>query len=264
MNALPALESVIETVREASGIMTRGHFTVMEKGSLENIVTSSDIAVQNFLMERLSALLPGSSFFCEEEDALDMSGEYVWIIDPIDGTANFSRGISDCCISVALTHFGEVVMGVVYSPGRGEMYSAVKGNGAFCNGVRMHVSKRPFREAILCTAMSTYRKEFAKACHDIIFDVYMRSNDVRRFGSAAIELCMLAAGQVELYFEMRLQPWDYAAGMLILKEAGGCISSFDGSEPPLDRAALVLAANCNDNLKELENAVHAHMGRLPY
>ena len=258
------VESIIPIVREASGLMVRSGFDVMEKGSSVNLVTSSDLAVQHFLVDRLSALIPGGGFICEEEDLDDESKEYTWIIDPIDGTANYARGISDCCISVALAKGGEVISGVVYSPWRNELYSAEKGCGAYLNGKRLQVSSRPFSDAIFCTAMSTYRKEFAKACSDIIFDVYMRSNDVRRFGSAAIELCLLAAGHMELYFEMRLQPWDYAAASLILSEAGGVSCGFDGKPMSLHEPSMTIAANCESSLLELLRVVHKYVPELPY
>ena len=258
------IENIIPIVKEAASLMVRSGFDVMEKGSSVNLVTSSDLAVQHFLVERLSVLIPGSGFICEEEDLDDESKEYTWIIDPIDGTANYARGIADCCISVALAKGGEVIAGVVYSPWRNELYSADKGCGAFLNGQKLQVSSRPFSDAVFCTAMSTYRKEFAKVCSDIIFDVYMRSNDVRRFGSAAIELCMLAAGHMELYFEMRLQPWDYAAASLILSEAGGCSCGFDGGPLSLTKPSLVLASNSLESLDELLSTVHRHLPELPY
>ena len=202
------IEDIISIAEEASPRMSREGFSIQEKGSVENIVTTSDIAVQDFLTERLSKLIPGSGFLCEEEDLADLNHEYVWIIDPIDGTANYARGNENCCISIALVKDWIPVAGVVYSPWRGELYSAQAGKGAFCNGRPIHVSGRPFKEGILFTAMSTYRKEFAKTCSDIIYDIYMDSNDFRRTGSAAVELCLLAAGKAELYFEMRLMPWD--------------------------------------------------------
>ena len=257
-------ERIIPIVRKASGLMVRSGFDVAEKGSRVNLVTSSDLAVQDFLVERLSGLIPGSGFLCEENDLTDISHEYVWIIDPIDGTANYARGIGDCCVSVALARKGELVAGVVYIPWRNELYHAEKGAGAFLNGNPIKTSDRPFRDALFCTAMSTYRKEFAKACSDIIFDVYMRSNDVRRFGSAAVELCMVASGQIELFFEMRLQPWDYAAASLILSEAGGGSCGFDGGPMSLTRPSLTLAANNRENLSELLSTVRRHLQELPY
>ena len=163
------IEKVMEVVRQAGTLMVRDGFEIHDKGSVENLVTSSDVAVQHFLTEKLSALLPGCGFLCEEED--------------------FSDTAHECCISVALARGGSLVMGVVYSPWREELYSAEKGCGAFCNGRPIHVSARPFEAGLLYTAMSTYHKEFARVCSDIIFDIYMESNDVRRTGSAAVELC---------------------------------------------------------------------------
>ena len=217
--------------------MVRSGFEVHDKGSRENLVTSSDLAVQDFLTERLSALLPGSGFLCEEEDLNDYEGHaFVWVIDPIDGTANYARANENCAISVALLREGQAYMGVVYSPWRGECYWAVKGGGAL----------------------------WARSCHDIIFDIFMDCNDVRRTGSAAVELCLLAAGYADLYFELRLMPWDYAAAALILCEAGGSICSFDGAFPSLTVPSLVVAANRPESCRRILSVVHRHLKQLPY
>lgn len=258
------IERITAIVREASALMTRGGFSIQEKGTVENIVTSSDVAVQAFLTEKLAQLLPGSGFLCEEEDLADLRHEYVWIIDPIDGTANYARGSENCCISVALFRNWEPVLGVVYSPWRKELYTAEKGKGARCNGVPIHVSDRPFKQGILFTALSTYRKEFAKTCSDIIYDLYMTCNDVRRTGSAAVELCLMARGFAELYFEIRLMPWDYAAAAFILEEAGGTVMSFDGQAPSPTKPSLVVAANTQESCQRLLDAVHRHLKAIPY
>ena len=261
------LSEVIDIVRQASALMSSGNFKIMQKDGFANLVTSSDFAVQHFLTEKLSALLPGSGFLCEEEDAgivNKSSNDYVWIIDPIDGTANYSRGMADCCISVALSKGGILQLGVVYSPARGQLFSAEKGRGAFCNGERIHVSSRPYEDSIFCTAMCAYYKEFAKTCSEIIYDIYMQINDSRRFGSAAIEICLLAAGMIELYFEIRLQPWDYAAAMLILSEAGGYVSGFDGASPSIRKPSMVIAANTASSLHRVQEVVHRHLQSLPY
>ena len=258
------LEQIAAVVREAAGLMVRSGFEVHDKGSRENLVTTSDIAVQHFLTERLARLLPGSGFLCEEEDLADIRHRDVWIIDPIDGTANYARGNENCCISVALVRDGVPNAGVVYSPWRDELYCAEKGAGAFCNGKPIHVSGRSYEDGILFTAMSTYRKEFARACSDIIFDIYMDCNDFRRTGSAAVELCLMAAGQAELYFEMRLMPWDYAAAALILQEAGGSLCSFDGNAPSLSRPSLIIAANTAESCARILDCVRAHLPALPY
>lgn len=159
---------------------------------------------------------------------------------------------------------GLPVLGVVYSPWRGELWHAVRGGGAFCNGNPVHVSRRPFEDGILFTAMSTYRKEFAGICRDIIYDIYMDCNDFRRIGSAAVELCLMASGKAELYFEMRLMPWDYAAAGLILEEAGGKIAGFDGSSPSLSQASLVVAANSAENCRRMLETIHRHLPEIPY
>ena len=131
MSTLPEIESVIGAVREASRLMLTDAFEVESKGGYENIVTSSDLAVQDFLCERLASLLPGCGFICEEEGICTPDREYVWVIDPIDGTANYARHLPDSAISVALKHGDEVVMGVIYIPSRDEMHYAMKGSGAF-------------------------------------------------------------------------------------------------------------------------------------
>lgn len=258
------INDIISIVREASKLMVSEGFEIEQKDGFENIVTSSDVAVQEFLRSRFSELIPGCGFNCEEERRHVLDKEYVWIIDPIDGTANYARGIDHCCISVALCHRGEVVAGVVYSPWRDELYHAEKGHGAFLNGKPIHTSARAFENSLICTAMSTYRKEFAPVCNDIIMEAYAACNDFRRFGSAAIELCFLACGRCELYFEFRLQPWDYAAGTLILTEAGGRISGLDGSLPRLDGPSLVCAANNAANFDRLLTIIRHHVPSIPY
>lgn len=258
------IEAVTEAVKAAARHMVREGFRIQEKGSAENIVTSSDLAVQEYLTGRLKALLPDSGFLCEEEGLSDLSHPYVWIIDPIDGTANYARGDENCCISVALAKDGILQLGVVYSPWRNELYTAEKGKGARCNGEVIRVSDRSFGQGLLFTAMSTYRKEFARCCSDIIYDLHMECNDFRRLGSAAVELCRMAAGKAELYFEMRLMPWDHAAAGLILREAGGCLCGLDGNDPSITEPALVAAANNPENLDRILRTIRRHLTELPY
>lgn len=258
-------DPICAIVREASALMDRtGGFEIHDKGARENIVTSSDLAVQHFLTERLGALLPGSGFLCEEEDLVDLAHADVWVIDPIDGTANYARGNENCCISVALLRGGVPTIGVVYAPWRGELYTAEKGKGAFCNGKPIRVSSRPFGEGMLFTALCIYRKDLAAICRDIIYDLYMECNDVRRTGSAAVELCLMASGYAELFFEMRLMPWDHAAGGLILQEAGGAICSLDGEAPSLTRPSLYIAANTKEHCNRILETVRKHLTLLPY
>lgn len=266
MNMEIQLDLISDIVRAASTLMDRtGGFEVHDKGARENIVTSSDVAVQHFLTERLRQHFPEVGFLCEEEDLEDISGhEAVWVIDPIDGTANYARGNENCCISVALIEQGKPVLGVVYSPWRAELYTAEKGKGAFCNGKPIHVSDRPFEQGLLFTALSTYHKEWSRHCSDIIYDLYQECNDVRRTGSAAVELCLMAAGFAELYFEFRLMPWDYAAASLILTEAGGHVCDFNGEAPSPFKPSMLVAANDRDNCERILQSVRRHLDKLPY
>ncbi|HAC40272.1 MAG TPA: inositol monophosphatase [Rikenellaceae bacterium] len=260
------LQFVTDVVRAAATLMDRtGGFEVRDKGARENIVTSSDLAVQHWLTEQLRLRFPDIGFLCEEEDFSDIQGhEAVWVIDPIDGTANYARGNENCCISVALVKSGEPVLGVVYSPWRDELYTAEKGKGALLNGKPIHVSARPFEEGILFTALAVYRKDLSLTCSAIIHDLYMECNDIRRNGSAALELCHLASGFAELYFEIRLMPWDYAAAGLILTEAGGTLLSFDGNGPSPFKPSLVIGANCHASARRVLDTVRKHLPALPY
>lgn len=253
------IEQLTTVVKEASKLMLTDEFIIKEKGDVANIVTSSDLAVQDFLCERLAGLLPGSGFLCEEEDVWDTSKEYTWIIDPIDGTANYSRGIAQCAISVGLKHNDEMFMGVVYLPRTNELFTAQKGCGSFLNGGQIHVSDRSFANGVMCTALPVYHKEYAKVCSEIIFDTFTQCNDIRRFGAAAPELCYLAMGRVEMYFEYLLSPWDFAAASLILAEAGGVLSGLKGECLTCTSPSGVIAANTAENLEMLQQIILQHI-----
>lgn len=245
------IEQLTSIVRDASRLMVTDGFEIEQKGGCANIVTSSDVAVQNFLCQRLSEAMPGSGFLCEEKDVYDIEHEYTWIIDPIDGTANYSRGIDQCAICVGLKHADEIQTGVVYIPRTNELFHAERGKGAYLNGIRIHVSERPFANAVLCTALPVYHKEHASVCSEIIVEAFANCNDIRRFGACAPELCYVAMGRCELYFEYILSPWDYAAASLIVTEAGGVISSINGDKVSLTRPTGVIAANNMANHRQM-------------
>ncbi len=234
-------------------------FEIEEKGDIANIVTSSDIAVQDFLCSKLSEVIPGSGFLCEENDVCDLTKEYTWVIDPIDGTCNYARGIDQCAICVGLRHNDEMCMGVVYLPRTEELFHAVKGQGAFLNDKQIHVSDRSFENSVMCTALAVYHKEYAQVCSDIIVDTFLQINDIRRFGAAAPELCYLAMGRCELYFEYLLSAWDYAAASVILTEAGGVVSDLKGNPINGVSATGILAANNANNLNKLKDIVTKHL-----
>lgn len=256
------VNQIIEIVREASALMKKD-FEVEQKGNDSNYVTSADVNVQKFLKNKLTELLPGSAFVGEEEEQLEV-GEYTWVVDPIDGTSNFIRDIGASAISVGLLKNGEPYIGVVYQPYRDEMFWAEIGKGAYLNGKRIRVSERDFRHSHLCSAMSLYNKDYAKPCFNIIERVYYEADDLRRLGSAAVELVYLAAGRVELYFEIRLFPWDIAAAIPIILEAGGKFEMMFEERMPLDRPVAVIAANSAENFERLKKIIYEELPALPY
>lgn len=243
-----------EIVREAAALMTRD-FTVQSKGTIANQVTSSDVAVENFLKESLSRILPGSGFIAEESDHDGTDTEYTWIIDPIDGTANYVRDLANSGISVGLYKNMQPYIGVVYNPYRNELFSARKGAGAFCNGKPIHVSERDFSHSFICASLSCYYKEQAHASAKVLEKVFTECADFRRFGAASVELTALAAGRVEMFFEMSLAPWDHAASRVIIEEAGGCVSSVYADDISYAGQISFIAANSAENLEKLKNII---------
>jgi myo-inositol-1(or 4)-monophosphatase len=257
----------IEAVARESGARIRAAkgFTIESKGTLSNIVTTADSENEEFLRAELARLIPGSAFVGEEgeQDSILRDG-YTWIVDPIDGTMNFSRGIPECAVSVALLKDGKPYIGVVYNPFTDILWKAERGKGAYRNGARIHVSERPFEDGLLCTAWSTYDKSLAPRCFEVIEDLYPKCNDIRRTGTAACELAMLAEGAVDLYFEIRLAPWDHAAADVCILEAGGCLCSIEG-EAVYDRPCPVIAANSPENMGIIRDAVVTVFGpKAPY
>ena len=251
------LKNVISVVKQASTLMT-GDFNMATKGSISNIVTSNDFVVQNFLKDKLKEILPDSGFICEEDDVYSTESD-CWIIDPIDGTTNYSRGLDFCAISVALKQGEDITLGVVYLPYKNELFTAIKGQGAFLNGKTIKVSNRPFEESLLCASFCAYHKENLNVCSKIINETFTQCNDVRRFGSAASELCYIAAGRCELFFEYELSPWDYAAASLILIESGGSLMTLQGKVLEYNHNTGIIAANNDANLKRLHIIVRKYV-----
>lgn len=259
------LQTVISIVQKAAAVMTGGSFTVSEK-SAANFVTDKDIAVERFLLSALREAFPAIGFLGEEgtESADALEKEYTAIVDPIDGTMNFTRDLNLSVISVAILHRAKPYIGVVFNPYTNELFAAERGKGATLNGVRIRVSDRPLDQSCFFTAWSTYKKEYAKACFDISQDIYYDTCDIRRLGVCAYELCCLAAGRGELYFEIRVFPWDFAAAQLIVLEAGGCFGTVGFDTPVYTRPQPILAANTKENYGYLVAKVKKHVPFIPY
>ena len=241
------LKEIVNAVRACGVIILNADRTkscIDEKAGHANFVTTYDKKVQSELQTKLLAILPEAVFVGEEEDvhALVKDG-YAFIVDPIDGTTNFIKDYHASAISVGLAKDGERYMGVVYNPYLDEMFTAVKGQGAFLNGKPIHVSDQPLENGVVIFGTAPYYEELAKVSFDMAYEYFRKALDVRRSGSAAIDLCNVAAGRAELFFELRLCPWDYAAGSLIVEEAGGVVTKIDGGEITLNEGCGVLATN---------------------
>lgn len=268
VDLLDLVEKVKQVVKNAAQFTQVSDFSIHEKeGESYNLVTSADIAVQNFLQKELLALLPGSGFYGEENDQRDTSKQFCWVVDPIDGTANFSRNFHLSGISVALRDGDDLVLGVVLNPDLGDMFWAVKGHGAYLNETRLAVSKRDFEHSMICTALCLYRKRYTDLCIETMRDFHNQCADVRRLGVASLELCYLAAAKVDGYFEFRLSPWDFAAAAVIIREAGGVIGTVQWKDGVIktseklvfDAPSPIISANCCDNYHKIGQIVTNRM-----
>ena len=216
-----------------------------EKTGRRDVVTQYDQRVQTLLMEQLARQVSGADFYCEElAKNCPLDGERVFIIDPIDGTMNFLKGLNHSCISIAYASRGELLAAAVYNPYADELFTAEKAKGAFLNGKPIHVANTALADSLVHFGTSPYYDNVTDDTFALARKVYAASLDVRRKGSAALDLCDVAAGRVGLYFEMSLSLWDYAAGALLVQEAGGVVTRMDGSALPFDGSKpSILAGN---------------------
>ncbi|MGN1346307.1 MAG: inositol monophosphatase family protein [Eubacteriales bacterium] len=247
-------EWIPEMMREASDIILSAHEidkTIECKAGEANFVTAYDVAVQNFICERIRATLPEAVIIGEESDKNPMEAlakKLCVILDPIDGTTNFIHNYRASAISVGVCDGGCMVYGAVYNPYQDRMYVAERGHGAFLqSGGRtspIHVSERELPNALSCFGTSPYyREELCDATFARAKWLFLHTHDIRRSGSAALDLASIASGAVDIFFEYRLSPWDFAAGSLLIEEAGGVITQFDGSPVTLDCPCSILAGN---------------------
>ena len=215
-----------------------------EKLNNKDVVTQYDKAVQSYLERRLLKMYPEIRFLGEEGDGFGKVDPYsgeIFIIDPIDGTNNFVHSTNFSAISIAYVKDGDTVLGLVYNPYSNEFFYAVKGVGAFLNGKKISMPDLPLSSGLVGLGTAVYYDELVPKTKRAISDVLDAAIDIRRLGSAALEMCYLAAGKLVGFFEMRLAPWDYAATMLIIKEAGGIVTDIDGKELSFTEKSSVVA-----------------------
>lgn len=250
---LEVVEPASQIAREAGALLRdfyhKGVATEY-KGDVD-LVTEADRASEKLIVERLHAAFPAHGIYGEEGTRSHLESEYRWYIDPLDGTTNFAHGFPVFCVSMGLerrvaglpaSKDGEIVAGVVFDPLRDEMFTAVKGAGAFLNGTRIHPSRTPvLAEALVATGFPSHKRHLNPNIH-FYHQFTLRSHGVRRAGSAALDLAYTACGRLDAFWEFNLNPWDTAAGALLVTEAGGSMTGFDGSAFQLN-SKEVLATN---------------------
>lgn len=236
----------VEAIAREAGKLLMGYFarhvTIEYKGEVD-LVTEADRASEKVIVERLRARWPEHGIVAEEGTRSEVNAEYRWYVDPLDGTTNFAHGYPVFCVSIALTRQdGELMVGVLYDPTRDEMFAAERGLGAKLNGQPIHVSQtKVLAESILGTGFPSFKRHKNPNIH-FYHQITLRSHGVRRAGSAALDLANVASGRYDGFWEFNLNPWDTAAGVLLVQEAGGTVTRFDGSPFRLD-SREVLASN---------------------
>ena len=238
------LATAVEIVLRAGEIQQRGQisgFSVSKKSAID-LVTEVDLACERMCRDVLAAHFPDHAVLAEELGVNDQTSRYRWVFDPVDGTTNYAHGLPIYCASLALEIDGEPAVGAIYDPSRQELFTAQRGVGAFRNGERLRVSQTAsLEDALLVTGFPYSVRESSAELVGLFARFLESAQAVRRLGSAALDLCYVAAGRFDAFWEQHLKPWDVAAGTLIVQEAGGTVTGMDGS--PFDAAAGHLVAS---------------------
>jgi myo-inositol-1(or 4)-monophosphatase len=223
---LPAMQQL---AREAGALLMSyfGKVSIEYKGDVD-IVTAADRAAEELIVTSIRRQWPAHDLIGEEGSRTETGSDFRWYVDPLDGTTNFAHGFPVFCVSLGLAHKGERIAGVVYDPTRNEMFAAEKGSGAQLNGQPIHVSKTTrLTNALVATGFPSRSRHKSPNIH-FYHQITLRTHGVRRAGSAALDLCSIAAGRYDAYWEFNLNAWDTAAGILIVQEAGGQVTDYRG------------------------------------
>lgn len=199
------------------------------KGDVD-LVTEADRKSEKLILERIRTRWPDHDVIGEEGTRIEAGGEYKWYVDPLDGTTNFAHGFPVFCVSLAIQRRGKLVAAVVYDPTRDELFASELGRGSYLNGERIYVSTvNTLAESLVATGFPSHKRHKNPNIY-FYHQITLRTHGVRRAGSAALDLCCVAAGRFDGFWEFNLNPWDTAAGVLLVEEAGGRVTKFDGSE----------------------------------
>ncbi len=238
-------EKLMQVAKTAGKLFSaRSLSRIDQKEGHANFVTNIDKEVEEYLQQALLSLVPGSQVIGEEKENGALSDAPTWIVDPVDGTTNLIHDYRCSAVSIALCENRSPVASLIWQPYTGEMFYAEAGRGASLNGKEIHVSKTPFEKALVAFGTAPYHTELAEKSMDLALAYLYSCADVRRSGSAAVDLAYLACGRHDAFFELNLKPWDYAAGSLIVREAGGIVTMpLEAGEMRYDCSSAILASN---------------------
>lgn len=251
----------MEVVKKAAAYIRNKHENReqlhIESKSQHNFVTEVDKNAEEILVKGLAGLLPDAGFIAEEGTSTKKGGKYRWVIDPVDGTTNFIHGVFPFAISVGLIEHDEVVAGVVYEFGLDETFYAWKGGGTWLNGKQVHVSNGArLDHALIATGFPYTNFKYLDEFLESISWFMKNTHGLRRLGSAATDIAYVACGRYDGFYEYGLNPWDIAAGLLLVKEAGGAVSDFRGHPDPLFREDVVCSnGNIHNEFREITSKI---------
>ena len=242
------IEVAIAAAKEAGKIHKKyflGDFKVVTKSSPFDLLTIADIKAEQAILCVIKEYFPGHNFLAEEQSYDKTDSEYTWIIDPLDGTNNFACGMPIFCASIALMHNHEMNLGVIYDVIHNELFCAQKNQGAFLNGKRIRVSRADtLDKSLLITGFYYSRgEEMIETLQTIKRFFHQRIVGLRRLGAAALDLCYIACGRASGFWEFELSPWDFAAGKLLIEEAGGKVTGKSGEKVTITNKSFIVASN---------------------
>lgn len=243
MDAHDLVQPVVQLAHQAGAILRSGfggRISSRDKDGVHNLVTDFDLRVEEFLYTELSKLVPGSCFLGEESGRHSGIGTFEWVVDPLDGTVNFAHGIPIFCVSIAVMYQGTTILGIIHHPILDETFVATKSGGSFLNGKKISVTKtESLRESILVTGFPYNVQENPGLCIDQFSTILSYGLPIRRLGSAALDLAYTAAGRFDGFWEVQLAPWDMAAGVLLVDEAGGTVTHYNNRQFVLGHDSIV-------------------------
>jgi myo-inositol-1(or 4)-monophosphatase len=255
---------VQDLAREVGAFIREEHKKLTSKNieikSVASLVTYVDKTAEERIISRLKELIPGSGFVAEEGTGESDHEKYTWFVDPLDGTTNYLFGISPHSVSIGLSEDGKMILGVVYEIGTNEMFYAWKGSPAYLNGAEIHAATRSKpEETLIATGFPYYDFDRIDDYIDALKYLMKHTLGLRRFGSAAIDLCYVACGRFDAFYEHALHAWDVAAGVFILQQAGGHTTDFNGGDNWLFGGQLISASNSYFN--EFYAIIHRYLGK---